>query len=88
MKPYCIAAIALLLFAFCSFSENASATAQCCYRYIRTRIPQKSAISYSETGYACSKPGVMFTTVRQKRICADPSEPWVRSLMNYLDGTT
>ncbi|XP_030628068.1 C-C motif chemokine 3-like [Chanos chanos] len=85
MKPYCIAAIALLLFAFCSLSESSSYPAQCCFKFINIKIPVKAVLSYSETYHECSKPGVIFTTVRQRNICADPREPWVINLMNSLD---
>ncbi|KAI4889821.1 hypothetical protein NFI96_032462 [Prochilodus magdalenae] len=89
MKPYCISAIAILLFAFCSLTLSQSGTMpeRCCFKenYISSPIPRNKVMRFETTSPACKDTGVIFHTVAQKQICANPNERWVMRLMKVVE---
>ncbi|XP_072552057.1 C-C motif chemokine 4-like [Salminus brasiliensis] len=86
MKPYCIATIGLLLFAFCTLtlSQNSHGPEKCCFSYINAKIPVAIVERYETTSPACKMPAVIFHTERQLERCANPSEKWVQRLMGIV----
>ncbi|KAL7872197.1 hypothetical protein SRHO_G00071800 [Serrasalmus rhombeus] len=88
MKPYSIAAIGVLLFAFCSVtvSQNGHMPERCCFKenYLTSPLPQRRAMRFETTSPSCTDPGIIFHTVAQKQICANPSDKWVKRLMKFL----
>ncbi|KAI4889820.1 hypothetical protein NFI96_032461, partial [Prochilodus magdalenae] len=60
MKPYCISAITILLFAFCSLtlSQNSHGPGKCCFSFTPTKIPVAMVVHFEMTNPACNKPGV------------------------------
>uniref|UniRef100_A0A3B4EQ39 C-C motif chemokine n=1 Tax=Pygocentrus nattereri TaxID=42514 RepID=A0A3B4EQ39_PYGNA len=84
MKPYSIAAIGVLLFAFCSvtISQSNHGPQKCCFSYTKTKIPVAMVMHFEMTSPACNKPGVIFHTTKQIEKCADPEEKWVQRLIN------
>ncbi|KAG9282566.1 C-C motif chemokine 4-like [Astyanax mexicanus] len=86
MKPYCIAAICLLLFAFCSLTlgQSSHEPEKCCFGYINAKIPAAIVERFETTSPACKMPGVIFHTNRQLERCANPAEKWVQRLMGIV----
>ncbi|KAM6905824.1 C-C motif chemokine 4-like [Lycodopsis pacificus] len=63
-----------------SFGPN-----ECCFDYISTRMRKDRVVSYKLTDERCSMEGVSFTMKNGAKICADPSLPWVKSIINAKD---
>nr|XP_033507379.1 monocyte chemotactic protein 1B-like [Epinephelus lanceolatus] len=59
----------------------------CCRNLSNTQIHRDLLRSYYEQHKpACPIPAVVFYTLRNKRICADPLSLWTQTSMAYLDG--
>uniref|UniRef100_A0A8C2BYE1 Chemokine interleukin-8-like domain-containing protein n=1 Tax=Cyprinus carpio TaxID=7962 RepID=A0A8C2BYE1_CYPCA len=84
MRPYCIFITCLVLFTFCSLtqSEFSQGPDKCCFSYTNVQIPVKQIVSYHITRPECHKCGIIIITKNQREICADPTERWVKRLMN------
>ncbi|XP_027895150.1 uncharacterized protein LOC114158039 isoform X3 [Xiphophorus couchianus] len=57
----------------------------CCFEFFRLPMNKKLISSYSMTDNRCAKRAVILITHRKRNICADPSQPWVKNVMNFLD---
>ncbi|XP_006115927.1 C-C motif chemokine 3-like [Pelodiscus sinensis] len=88
-----MAALVLLLSTTCgsqvsidprSFAKSSGIPTDCCFSYIRRRIPRSLLVGYFLTGGMCSQPGVVFTTRQGRLICANPSDAWVREYVTSL----
>ncbi|XP_072552058.1 C-C motif chemokine 13-like [Salminus brasiliensis] len=92
MKPYCIATVCLLLFAFCSLTltQSGHMPEKCCFKekFMNKVIPQQRVIQFEKTSPGCKDSGIIFYTVLQKQICANPSEKWVTRLMKIVEERT
>nr|NP_001187126.1 CC chemokine SCYA104 variant 2 precursor [Ictalurus punctatus]AAT52150.1 CC chemokine SCYA104 variant 2 [Ictalurus punctatus] len=64
---------------------SASGASLCCFEF--HKIPEKkpfpaaNVVSYEETRSDCTIPGVIFTTKKGYRICADPEDDWVKQII-------
>ncbi|XP_054857512.1 C-C motif chemokine 4-like [Eublepharis macularius] len=91
MKVYASAcAMALLLLvALCSQTLSAPVSADpptsCCFSYTAKKIPRHLVAKYYETSSRCSQPAVVFVTLKNREICANPTEKWVQDYMTYLE---
>ncbi|XP_058020577.1 C-C motif chemokine 5-like [Ahaetulla prasina] len=56
----------------------------CCFDYVTRPIPRKNLKSYEYTNARCSRQAVILITHVNRRMCADPSEPWVQDRVKYL----
>uniref|UniRef100_A0A670ZFN1 C-C motif chemokine n=1 Tax=Pseudonaja textilis TaxID=8673 RepID=A0A670ZFN1_PSETE len=56
----------------------------CCLRYVKKPLPQRILKSFEHTHFSCKKPGIIFITKKDRRICANPNEQWVQDRMKYL----
>ncbi|XP_012923225.1 C-C motif chemokine 15-like isoform X1 [Heterocephalus glaber] len=56
----------------------------CCFSYTSRRIRCTLMEDYFETSSGCPKPGVIFTTKKGQRVCANPSDSRVQDCMIYL----
>ncbi|XP_015241529.1 PREDICTED: C-C motif chemokine 4-like isoform X1 [Cyprinodon variegatus] len=66
---------------------SAQAIPKCCLQYSRTRFHRGSLKSYYiQDSSLCTQPAVIFTTIKGKRICVNPSKVWTKTSMAYLDG--
>ncbi|XP_074992753.1 C-C motif chemokine 21-like [Calonectris borealis] len=64
-----------------------SSASDCCLKNSRKAIPSSWVKSYSLQGpeSGCMLRAVVFTTKRNKKICASPTDPAVQKLMQNLD---
>ncbi|KAK9412335.1 C-C motif chemokine 7-like [Crotalus adamanteus] len=56
----------------------------CCFDYVTKPIPRKNLKSFERSNVRCSRQAVIFTTHLNRRICADPSAPWVQDRIKRL----
>ncbi|XP_054474852.1 C-C motif chemokine 3-like [Anoplopoma fimbria] len=66
-------------------SQGSFAPDECCFRFFTNRLPMNRVASYMFTDDQCKIQGVLFTTNRGVRICADPSLQWVQNLIKAKD---
>ncbi|XP_032770297.1 C-C motif chemokine 12-like isoform X2 [Rattus rattus] len=58
----------------------------CCYNVIKQKIHIRRLKSYRRiTSSQCPLEAVIFRTVLNKELCADPKEKWVKDSINHLD---
>ncbi|XP_017277563.1 C-C motif chemokine 3-like [Kryptolebias marmoratus] len=57
----------------------------CCFEFYDKIIRRSLISSYVRTDYRCAKAGVIFTTVKGREVCVDPSRPWVKKIISRLD---
>ncbi|XP_053485926.1 C-C motif chemokine 3 [Ictalurus furcatus] len=53
----------------------------CCFEFHKRPLPAANVVSYEETRSDCTIPGVILTTKKAYRICADPEEDWVKQII-------
>ncbi|XP_074413093.1 C-C motif chemokine 26 [Zonotrichia albicollis] len=56
----------------------------CCVEYNPGPLPLSRVKNYVPTGSHCSQPAVIFTTIKNKLVCANPNDKWVKDIMNQL----
>uniref|UniRef100_F7B2B3 C-C motif chemokine n=1 Tax=Ornithorhynchus anatinus TaxID=9258 RepID=F7B2B3_ORNAN len=73
----------LLTVALCSLASSAPRVhvpVTCCTNYLHRPLPQKLVKSYFQNRSQCPKPGIIFITVKGRKVCANPSETWVQKI--------
>ncbi|XP_032181948.1 C-C motif chemokine 22 [Mustela erminea] len=56
----------------------------CCREYFRHPLPLRMIRFFYWTSDSCRRPGVVFLTVKDREICADPRMPWVKKILQKL----
>uniref|UniRef100_F7B2K3 C-C motif chemokine n=1 Tax=Ornithorhynchus anatinus TaxID=9258 RepID=F7B2K3_ORNAN len=78
----------LLTVALCSLASSAPRVhvpVTCCTNYLHRPLPQKLVKSYFQNRSQCPKPGIIFTTVKGLRVCANPRKSWVQKRVKELN---
>ncbi|XP_044527775.1 C-C motif chemokine 4 homolog [Gracilinanus agilis] len=57
----------------------------CCFTFTSKKIPPKLVVGYEATTSTCVSDGVILSTRRGLKICANPEEKWVQNIMKLLD---
>ncbi|XP_032440163.1 eotaxin-like [Xiphophorus hellerii] len=78
----CMLGAALLSTVLCQHSGGPD---DCCFQFYRLPMNKKFVASYSVTDNRCPFRAVILTGKKGRNICADPSQPWVKNVMNFLD---
>ncbi|KAL6480741.1 hypothetical protein MHYP_G00117740 [Metynnis hypsauchen] len=68
----------------CSGNQAVNAPIECCYRFVKVKIPLWRIASYRWTSSNCSKKAVIFRTVIGKELCVDPEVSWVKEHIKKL----
>uniref|UniRef100_A0A3B3VMA1 Chemokine interleukin-8-like domain-containing protein n=1 Tax=Poecilia latipinna TaxID=48699 RepID=A0A3B3VMA1_9TELE len=57
---------------------------KCCLKNAKTKVPRTLLRSYYEQNdpSLCSVPSVVFTTTKGKKLCANPSNTWTKTILN------
>ncbi|XP_039605903.1 C-C motif chemokine 3-like [Polypterus senegalus] len=80
--------IAVVLFAgLCSqiYGQNTNKPSKCCFSYVEKRIPFKMLSNYEKTRSDCTKPGIVFITIKGILVCANPEQKWVQDSVDHLN---
>ncbi|NXO97044.1 CCL5 protein, partial [Certhia brachydactyla] len=56
----------------------------CCVGYITRPLPLSRVVKYEHTGSHCSPPAMIFTTTKDKLICANANDKWVQDMITQL----
>ncbi|NWY76078.1 CCL4 protein, partial [Erithacus rubecula] len=90
MKTFPAALSLLFVVAFCYQTSSSPFSLNfygpCCVEYITRALPLSRVVKYEQTGSHCSPPAVIFTTIKDKLVCAKPNDKWVQDIMNQLKG--
>ncbi|XP_028664806.1 C-C motif chemokine 5-like [Erpetoichthys calabaricus] len=79
----------LVVLGIVSLSEGfniANSPKKCCFEFITKPIPRGRLTGYYTTSSQCPNQAVLFTTRKNREICANPEEMWVLKYMKYFDG--
>ncbi|XP_043075734.1 C-C motif chemokine 24-like [Puntigrus tetrazona] len=85
MRPFCIFITCLVIFTFCSLTQVCQSLENCCLSYRKKQIPLQQIVRYHITSPECDKCGIIIITKAQRKVCADPTEEWVKRLMKLPD---
>ncbi|XP_063078622.1 C-C motif chemokine 4 homolog [Engraulis encrasicolus] len=86
MKLCCAVAVAVLVLALCSQGESSTAGPDnCCFEFYTKPIPASRIKGYQETIASCPTKGMIFTTVTDKKICANPEDKKVQAIIEKVD---
>ncbi|NWW11553.1 CCL5 protein, partial [Oreocharis arfaki] len=88
MKTFTAALAVLFLAVFCYQATSSPLSLNfygpCCVEYINRPLPLSLVVKYKHTGSHCSPPAVIFTTIKDKLVCAKLNDKWVQDIMNQL----
>ncbi|KAF7706829.1 hypothetical protein HF521_020083 [Silurus meridionalis] len=71
-----------------TMAQAASGADLCCFEFHKRPIPAANIVTVNETRSDCTLPGVIFTTKKGFRLCADPEENWVKQIITAKNNTT
>ncbi|XP_053089537.1 C-C motif chemokine 4 homolog [Pangasianodon hypophthalmus] len=64
-----------------TMAQHANGADLCCFEFHKKPLPASIVVSYEETRSECPLSGVIFTTKRGFRMCADPEVEWVQQVI-------
>ncbi|XP_015241530.1 PREDICTED: monocyte chemotactic protein 1B-like isoform X2 [Cyprinodon variegatus] len=77
----------LLVFVMVQRTLSQGGISTCCLKISGTKVHRDFLKSYyKEDSSSCTQNAVVFTTIKGKRICVNPSKVWTKTSMAYLDG--
>ncbi|XP_036410692.1 C-C motif chemokine 19-like [Megalops cyprinoides] len=81
-----MAAPALLLLLVALVSEGEMGPVRCCLSYSEKPFPVALLHHYhiQDIRGSCNIDAVVFTTVRGRKICANPNDQWVQEAMEHI----
>ncbi|PWA14796.1 hypothetical protein CCH79_00014539 [Gambusia affinis] len=78
----CMLGAALLSTVLC---HSGNMPADCCFSFVKQRMDKNLMSSYHKTDHRCSLSGIILTTKRGRSICVDPEQPWVNTIIDFLN---
>ncbi|XP_009078886.1 PREDICTED: LOW QUALITY PROTEIN: C-C motif chemokine 20-like [Acanthisitta chloris] len=84
LLPLLLLAATLLIIQSQGIGSSAS---DCCLKHSQKPIPSRVVVSYSRQGpeTGCLLNAIVFTTKKNRKICASPDNPAVRKLVHFLN---
>ncbi|NXY08759.1 CCL4 protein, partial [Pteruthius melanotis] len=90
MKTFTAALAVLLVAVFCYQATSSPMSLNfygpCCDKYITRPLSLSQVVKYESTGSHCSPAAVIFTTIKDRLVCANLNDKWVQDIMNQLKG--
>ncbi|XP_053537195.1 C-C motif chemokine 18 [Ictalurus punctatus] len=77
----CLLLVLVCLQDFTTDADTANGASLCCFEFHKKPFPAANVVSYEETRSDCMLPGVILTTKKGYRICADPEVDWVKQII-------
>ncbi|XP_037664444.1 C-C motif chemokine 3-like [Choloepus didactylus] len=68
----------------CCGQDRVHSPPTCCFTFISQPIPRNLVTAYFKTSQ-CPHPDIIFLTIKQRLICAKPSDAWVQEYIRDLD---
>ncbi|XP_065422998.1 natural cytotoxicity triggering receptor 3-like [Chrysemys picta bellii] len=62
-----------------------STPVECCFNYMTGAIQLSKLVDFYNTPRECHLPAVVLETVADRKVCADPSKPWVKRAIRVLE---
>ncbi|XP_053905288.1 C-C motif chemokine 17-like [Malaclemys terrapin pileata] len=62
-----------------------STPVECCFNYVTGAIQLSKLVDFYNTPRECHLPAVVLETVADRKVCADPSKPWVKRAIRVLE---
>ncbi|XP_054914501.1 C-C motif chemokine 4 homolog [Poeciliopsis prolifica] len=81
----CMLGAALLATVLCN---NSGIPEDCCFEFFGKPVKKFLISWYYKIDSRCPKSGVVLMTLKGRPICANPNQPWVKNVMNYVDRKT
>ncbi|XP_051556882.1 C-C motif chemokine 4-like, partial [Myxocyprinus asiaticus] len=77
----------LLLCVWVTLSQ--SSPLRCCTKYSSHPLPflRLKDFTLQDTTMICNIDAVIFTTVKNRQICANPNDPWVQKAISHIQNT-
>ncbi|NXH28106.1 CCL5 protein, partial [Myiagra hebetior] len=89
MKTFTAALAVLFVAVFCYQATSSPISLNfygpCCVKYITRPLPLSLVAKYNHTGRHCYLPAVIFTTTKNRMVCANLNEKWVQDIMKSKD---
>ncbi|KAF7706834.1 hypothetical protein HF521_020088 [Silurus meridionalis] len=64
-----------------TMAQNTNGAALCCFEFHKSPVPAANIDNVEETRFDCTLPGVILTTKKGYRICADAEVDWVKEII-------
>ncbi|NXT95370.1 CCL4 protein, partial [Anhinga rufa] len=78
-----VLSMAVLCYQVSSSPASVNFSGPCCIKYRTKEFPLSRVVTYQHAGSHCSKPAVIFTTVKGMMVCGKPDDKWVQDIMNH-----
>ncbi|OCT94265.1 C-C motif chemokine 5 [Xenopus laevis] len=88
MKAALITLTVFLFVAFYNEAESApvgSDVVSCCFDFMKKAVPTRHMADYFYTSSRCSQFAVVLVTRKNRKICANPEDEWVKNIINALE---
>ncbi|KAJ8375901.1 hypothetical protein SKAU_G00064810 [Synaphobranchus kaupii] len=89
MKTLKNALLCLAVLQLCPSSSYSSGgpLTSCCLKTSETKVARAKIKDYYEQKMGmCPVEAVVFVTMKEKRLCSDPTSQWVKRTMDYVNG--
>ncbi|XP_017264591.1 C-C motif chemokine 3-like [Kryptolebias marmoratus] len=83
-NPVTLATCLLLLSSLAVLVKESSGSyspGECCFDFYFKPLLSVRVASFKPTDPACAKEGVVFTMKRGRKLCVDPTQEWVKKIM-------
>ncbi|KAF4088684.1 hypothetical protein AMELA_G00057470 [Ameiurus melas] len=80
-RPLLLVLLGLSCLQSFTMALSANGASECCFEFLKKPLPMANVVSYEETRSDCSVPGVILTTRKNLRVCADPEVDWVKQII-------
>ncbi|XP_051985136.1 monocyte chemotactic protein 1B [Xyrauchen texanus] len=89
MSKLVLASSTLLLLLCIWVTLSQSSPVRCCTRYSSHQFPllRLKDFTLQDTTMICNIEAVIFTTVKNKQICANPEDQWVKKAISHIQNT-
>ncbi|NWI71575.1 CCL5 protein, partial [Todus mexicanus] len=74
--------VAVLCYQVSSSPYAVNFSGPCCTQFSTSALPSSRIVMYQFTNSHCPQPAVIFTTIKDRKVCAKPDDKWVQNIVN------